>query len=68
MIAVFLPLSKPIPSIIAHFLTRMFTESAQDAPVIHAGEEWAFLIGGRGSGVKHVFVHHNLLIDIPVNI
>src|SRR5947199_8127881 len=28
-----------------------FTKTAQDAPVIHAGEEWAFLVWGRGTGV-----------------
>jgi hypothetical protein len=27
-----------------------FTEPAQDAPVIHAGEEWAYLIWGLGTG------------------
>ncbi len=26
----------------------LFTETAQDAPVFQAGEEWAFLIWGRG--------------------
>ena len=45
-----------------------FTESAQDAPVIHAGEEWAFLIRGLGGRVKPVFVHHFSLLDMSVTI
>ena len=36
-----------------------FTETAQDAPVIYAGEEWAFLIWGLSRRVKQVFVHQN---------
>jgi hypothetical protein len=43
-----------------------FTRTAQDAPGIHAGEEWAFLIEGRSGRVKHLFVHQNLLVDKTV--
>jgi peptide/nickel transport system substrate-binding protein len=45
----------------------VFTRPAQDAPAIHAGEEWAFLIGGRGGRVKRLFVHHFLLLDRSVS-
>ena len=48
-------------------MPQSFTETAQDAPVIDAGEEWAFLIGGRGGRVKQVFVHQKLLLDTSVN-
>src|SRR5437016_4148620 len=48
-------------------MPQSFTETAQDAPVIDAGEEWAFLIRGRGGRVKQVFVHQKLLLDTSVN-
>ena len=44
----------------------IITKPAQDAPVIDAGEEWAFLIGGRGGRVKRLFAHQNLLLDTSV--
>jgi len=34
----------------------LFTKTAQDAPVIDVGEEWAFLVWGLG-GKGQTFVH-----------
>ena len=46
----------------------VFTVAGQDAPVIHAGEEWPFLSWGLGHGVfKRLFVQLISFFDISLN-
>jgi hypothetical protein len=43
-----------------------FTEAAQDAPVIHAGEEWAFLLRRMGGEVSPTIFHQYSFLDMSV--
>jgi len=44
------------------------TNAGQDAPRIHAGEEWPFLIWGEGWWGKRLFVHLFSFLDRSLKI
>ncbi len=56
-------------TIVAVTFTKPSQKAAQDAPVIDAEEEWAFLIWGLGRVVlKRLFVQLFSFLDTPLNI